>query len=129
MTLQEKLFALQAEIKPMVKDTQGYNYKYFDINQMLAMLKPLFAKYKVLVQQPLHHDNGDSMLMTIIYDLESNSTVESSIALPKSMKPQELGSAITYYRRYSLQSLLLMEAKDDDAKSANDSVKDNDSPF
>ncbi len=120
MTLQEKLFALQAEIKPMVKNTEGFKYKYFDINQMLAMLKPLFEKYKILVQQPLKFKDGENVLETIVVDLESaGDYVDSSIALPKSMKPQELGAAITYYRRYSLQSLLLMEAKDDDANSAS----------
>ena len=30
-------------------------------------------------------------------------------------QPQEKGSEITYYRRYGLQSLLLLEAEDDDA--------------
>ena len=33
----------------------------------------------------------------------------------QSTKPQERGSEITYYRRYGLQSLLGLEAEDDDA--------------
>ena len=37
--------------------------------------------------------------------------------------PQKLGSAVTYYRRYTLQSLLGLQAEDDDANSASQSVK------
>ena len=39
----------------------------------------------------------------------------SSIALPTIQDPQKLGSAITYFRRYTLQSLLSLQAIDDDA--------------
>jgi hypothetical protein len=37
--------------------------------------------------------------------------------------PQKLGSAVTYYRRYTLQSLLGLQAEDDDANSASQAVK------
>ena len=33
--------------------------------------------------------------------------------------PQKLGSAITYYRRYTLQGLLSIRTKDDDANTAS----------
>jgi hypothetical protein len=36
------------------------------------------------------------------------------MVLPNLQDPQKLGSAITYYRRYTLQSLLGLQAEDDD---------------
>jgi hypothetical protein len=33
------------------------------------------------------------------------------------MNPQQMGSAITYFRRYTLQSLLSLRAEDDDAQT------------
>ena len=33
--------------------------------------------------------------------------------------PQKMGSMITYYRRYTLQSLLGLQAEDDDANAAS----------
>jgi len=33
--------------------------------------------------------------------------------------PQKLGSEITYYRRYTLQSLLALQAEDDDGNKAS----------
>ena len=46
-------------------------------------------------------------------------SVESSIQLTQFNDPQKLGSAITYYRRYTLQSLLGLQAEDDDANKAS----------
>jgi len=109
-----KIAMIQKELEPMHKSKKGYNYKYFDINQMLEQLKPLLEKHKVLVTQPL----SEKGVETIIHDLESDSTMGCSIQLPETVKPQDIGSAITYYRRYSLQSFFLMEAEDDDAVKA-----------
>jgi hypothetical protein len=44
--------------------------------------------------------------------------VESETILPSMNDPQKQGSAITYFRRYALQSLLALEAEDDDANLA-----------
>jgi len=43
--------------------------------------------------------------------------------LPEIQDPQKVGSAVTYYRRYTLQSLLSLQAEDDDANSASATVK------
>jgi hypothetical protein len=37
--------------------------------------------------------------------------------------PQKLGSAVTYYRRYTLQSLLGLQAEDDDANAASEATR------
>jgi hypothetical protein len=39
--------------------------------------------------------------------------------LPEIADPQKMGSAVTYYRRYMLQSLLLLRAVDDDGNIAS----------
>jgi hypothetical protein len=65
--------------------------------------------------QPIQNGN----VSTIIIDCESSETIESSIALPALSDPQKLGSAITYFRRYTLQSLLSLQAEDDDANKAS----------
>jgi hypothetical protein len=43
--------------------------------------------------------------------------------LPDILDPQKIGSAITYYRRYTLLSLCSMQSEDDDSNSASDYVK------
>jgi hypothetical protein len=54
---------------------------------------------------------------TIILD-GTTTIAESWIDLPLNLQPQPLGSAITYFRRYTLSSLLALEIDDDDAQSA-----------
>lgn len=122
----EKLALVQEEVGTMQKDTKGYNYKYFDINQLLEKLQPILKKHNLAVFQPII----DNSVMTIIMDVSGyqnafGSEMKSSIKLPEGVKPQDMGSAITYYRRYSLVSLLAIQAEDDDgAKATKTGVKE-----
>ena len=54
---------------------------------------------------------------TTIIDFETGEKIETVISLPTNLTPQQLGSAITYFRRYTLASLLSLEIDDDDAQS------------
>ena len=88
-----------------------YKSKYFDINSLIEQVEPLLEKNGLLLLQPIINNEVKS----IIYHCESGDCVESSIQLTQFNDPQKLGSAITYYRRYTLQSLLGLQAEDDDA--------------
>jgi len=50
--------------------------------------------------------------------VKTGQSIISGIELPQNSDPQKLGSAITYYRRYTLVSLLGLQAEDDDGNSA-----------
>lgn len=112
-----KLLAVQKAIKPIVKDEVNPHFKnrYFDINSLLAEAKPILNENGLVLTQPL---NGDS-LTTIIYEVESGETIMSTVTLPQVTDPQKMGSAISYFRRYSLVSLLGLEGEDDDAELAS----------
>jgi len=119
MKLYAKLLAVQKEIKAIEKDSVNPHFKnrYFDINTLIAGLKPVITKNGIVVIQPIVETDHNT-LKTIVIDAESGETLESSIRLPDTEKAQELGSALTYYRRYALQSLFLLEAEDDDGEVA-----------
>jgi len=123
MNLIEKIAEVQKEIGKMSKNQKGYNYQYFDINQILEQLKPLLEKNKLAVTQPLTNLEGKPALMTCVYDLETDEKIETITPLIESTKPQDMGSCITYYRRYSLQALFALEAEDDDGKTASKPTK------
>jgi len=113
----EKLFKLQQEIGKISKTATNpfFKSKYFDINQLLEQLQPLLEKHNLLVLQPLVNVAMRPAIRTIIYDISKKETlIASEITLPDLPDPQKMGSAITYYRRYSLQSLLGLQAEDDD---------------
>lgn len=124
-----KIAEIQKEIGKMQKDTKGYNYQYFDINQLLEKLKPLLEKNNLVLIQPIEFGE----VRSIIKDIENDVEISSALKLPEGVKPQDMGSAITYYRRYTLVSLLAIEAEDDDgAKATKKEVKkiiNNEDPF
>jgi len=111
----DKIQNIQKKIGKLTKDTKGFNYKYFDINQLLEKLQPLLEEEGLVITQPII----DGSVVTIISEKDDSHQIKSSIKLPEDVEPQKLGSAITYYRRYTLVSLLALEAEDDDGKSAS----------
>jgi hypothetical protein len=96
-----------------------FKSKYFDINSLIQQVDPLLEKYGLLLLQPIENGN----VISKIYHVETAESVSSSIILPNLTDPQKLGSAITYYRRYTLQSLLGLQAEDDDANKASQPSK------
>ncbi len=114
-----KLFKLQNELGAISKDASNpfYKSKYFDINSLIGQLKPLLQEHNLLLIQPI----TDNQVRSIIFDLDGGS-VESSMPLPDNLDAQKLGSAITYFRRYTLQSLLALQAVDDDGNLASKAI-------
>jgi hypothetical protein len=116
----DKIQKIQSEIGVLVKTETNpfFKSKYMDINGLLEQLVPLLTKHKLTVVQPLTISEGRNALSTIVFDseaVENKVVVASSILLPEISDPQKMGSAITYFRRYALQSLFLLRAEDDDA--------------
>jgi len=114
----QKLADAKAEIGAISKDSTNpfYKSKYFDINNLLAHVEPILLKHGLLCLQPII--NG--VVITQIFDIEieHGCCIESSIPLTDENDPQKLGSQISYFRRYTLSSLLAIQAEDDDANSA-----------
>ena len=124
--INEKLFELQQEIGTISKDTRNpfYKSKYFDINSLIKQLQPLLKKHRLLLLQPIEEDMVYSKLICV----DGSGGVISALKLPQINDPQKLGSAITYYRRYTLGSLLGLQAVDDDANIASGITLNNKKP-
>jgi hypothetical protein len=112
----QKLSDAKAEIGAISKDSTNpfFKSKYFDINNLLAHVEPILHKHGLLCLQPII----DRKVVTQIIDIDNSDTIESEIALTDEKDPQRYGSQISYFRRYSLSSLLAIQAEDDDANSA-----------
>ena len=120
----DKLLVFQKKVGAIKKDSVNpyYKSKYADINSLLDVVKPLLNEVGLLAVQPLEIREGKNALITKIFDGDKV-ILESAIIIPDNIDPQKIGSAITYYRRYSLQALLLLEAEDDDAESSKPEAK------
>ena len=119
--INQKLFNLQQEIGTISKDASNpfYKSKYFDINSLINQLNPLFKKHRLLLLQPIEEDCVYSKLICI----DGTGGVISALKLPEINDPQKLGSAITYFRRYTLASLLGLQAVDDDGNAASGKIQ------
>lgn len=112
-----KIFRIQNELEAIIKDAKNPYFKsnYADINAMLEQLQPLLNRYKVAIEQPMK----DGKVYTILTCVDTGDSKSSSLELQPISDPQKLGSVITYYRRYTLQGLLGIRTKDDDANIAS----------
>jgi hypothetical protein len=114
----------QASLTDPVKDTQGYGYKYATLDQILQIVRPVLSANGLAVMQHLEGgENGHVSVKTVILH-ESGQTMESTMSMPISAKKglsaeQNVGAAVSYARRYALQSCLgLMAEEDTDAADA-----------
>jgi len=125
-SINEKLFNLQQEIGTISKDAKNpfYKSKYFDINSLIKQLQPLLKKNRLLLLQPIEED----MVMSKLICVDGSGGVVSGLKLPEINDPQKLGSCITYYRRYTLASLLGLQSVDDDANIASSKTPTEEKP-
>ena len=120
-TIWFKLWKAKQEIEAVKKNAKNPHFKnnYADINALIEAVEPVLLKYNLLLMQPI--ENG--CVVTRILDCESGDSVESTMRLPEIQDPQRVGSAVTYYRRYTLQSLMTLQAEDTDAQDVSDYIK------
>lgn len=125
--MESKLLQFQKKVEAIKKDSKNPFFKsnYFDINSLLAEIKPLLNELELVLTQPLDIIDGvRNAISTVITDNETGKVLASSVVLlPDIQDPQKLGSAITYLRRYSLQTLLALQSEDDDGNTASDKTK------
>lgn len=120
-----KLLEAQKKIGAIKKDSDNpfFHSKYFDINSLLSVIKPVLNEAGLVITQALDVRDGKMVLVTKITDVEDSTDISAVMLLPENLDAQKMGGAITYFRRYALQSLLALEAEDDDGNSASKPVK------
>ena len=124
MCIYKKIFKAKQEIGKLSKDSKNPFFKssYLSLNGLIEAVEEVLKNNDLLLLQPI--DNGKVKTIIIDFDQkEDSNSVSSEIELPSIQDPQKLGSAITYYRRYTLQSLLGLQAEDDDANLASKKPK------
>lgn len=114
-----KLLDFQKKVGAIAKEEVNpfFNSKYFDINGLIETIKPILNECELTLTQPIQALDGKNILNTFLKHGE-RIIESSSITLPENLDPQKMGSAITYFRRYAIQSMLLLQAEDDDANKA-----------
>lgn len=116
MKIYTKLFNLQWRLK-VWKDGKNPHFKssYVTLDNLLSVLLPMLEEEKLVAVHYLE----DNHLITEIKDIESWESIKSSFHITQE-DPQKIGSAITYWKRYSLGAIFnIITDIDDDGNSAS----------
>jgi hypothetical protein len=101
------------------KSNPFFKSKYADLSSVFLAVKDAFSENGLSVTQLMEvRDDGRMILKTILLHA-SGQNLESCMCLPDIQDPQKIGSAITYFRRYSLMSIAGIPADDDDGNTAS----------
>lgn len=111
-----RLHQAKQSIGKVHKNATNPHFKknYADINSIVDAVEPILLQHDILLLQPIR----DNVVATQLICIWSKETIESFMTLPIIVDPQKVLSAITYYRRATLQSLLSLQAVDDDGNIA-----------
>jgi hypothetical protein len=113
-----KLHSAKQHIGKVSKNATNPHFKknYADINALLETVEPILLSYDLILLQPV---KGNTVF-TIIVDIETGESTESFMDIPLNITdPQKTLACITYFRRGTLQSLLSLQAIDDDGNEAS----------
>ena len=125
----DKLFAafaaFQGELDNASKGKSGHGYKYADLAECINSAKPFLVKNGLAVTQLMGStEEGKPTLTTMLthssgqYLSDTLVMVEAKLQGGGGKNPvQELGSAITYQRRYAYTAIVGLAQEDDDAAS------------
>lgn len=120
------LSKVQGQLKGALKDSVNPHFKskYADLGSIWEACREPLSENGLAVVQTLSYENDRQMLVTTLGHI-SGQWMRSVMALP-TVKPgaQEVGSCITYCRRYSLAAIIGVCQEDDDGERAESSYRE-----
>lgn len=122
--LDAALAKAQAEIENPTKDATNPHFrsKYATLDAGLNIVRACLSKHGISVTQPTRVEDGILMLETRLA-CQGQWIASEYPVCPFPIKQQEMGSALTYSRRYSLFSLVgIAGEEDDDGNAATSST-------
>ena len=116
------LIKAQAEMSKPVKgsDNPFFKSKYADLSTILEACQPALNAHNIAILQPVSTKEGRDVVETLLIH-SSGEFIGSEVEIKASKvnDSQAFGSAVSYARRYALQSLLGLAAIDDDGNKAS----------
>jgi len=111
----------QREIGGAVKGSTNPFFKssYADLGAVMEACKDALNGAEIAILQPIGSDELGVYVETVLLHSSGEFISAKMRIAPKSeTNPQDQGSAISYARRYSLQSMVFIPATDDDGEKA-----------
>ncbi len=114
------LVAIQQERPEILKNRDGHNYKYADLDQTLDAIMPVISKHGVsFIAKPKVDEHGKPVLYYKATHAASGEFEDGEMPLLLGKADmQAYGSSLTYARRYAVQAVFNLAAEDDDGRKA-----------
>ncbi len=120
--LYEAMSKAQAEIKGALKTAKSHKHMYATLEDVWDACREPLTKNGLCVIQPMRVLENGRMIIDTIIGHSSGEEKMSSAYIPLTQEeatPQAVGSAITYFRRYMLMSVVgICPTNDDDGEKA-----------
>ena len=110
-----------AEIEAATKSATNPHFKskYADLTSVIAAIKPPLIKHGLFFTQRCQPSDGGVMVQTMLYHRNGDSMSLGELFVPANKQDaQGFGSALTYARRYALQTAFGVPTEDDDGNAA-----------
>lgn len=129
-TLAAALAAFQAELPTVAKGNEAkvptknggeYKYQYADLTDVTAAAMPVLSKHGLsFTSKPTMTENGFVLAYRLLHESGQEDAGEYPLPDPAHTQAQQMGSAITYARRYCLCAAtgIAPGGDDDDAQQA-----------
>lgn len=114
--LNAALFKFQGMVDQLPKDGENPHFKrkYPTLTGLMETIKEPLMECGLLVRSRI--DTGK--VVTDIVHTESGESISSEMEIQTAGTPQQVGSCITYFRRYALVAMLNLTTEDDDDGNA-----------
>lgn len=120
-TLWRALCAAQADFTAPKRDKAGARSKYAPLDSVMDAVRPVLNRHGLVLSQPTHVEGETLYVETRITHAGSGDSVSGVYPAGLiTLQHQQLGSGVTYAKRYGLLSLLGVapEDEDDDGEKA-----------
>ena len=127
------LSRFQGAVENATKNSNGvYNNKFADLAEVWNTIRKPLSDNNLSITQPVLNplDISDKRVgvTTILLHSSGQYLSETFYANPTKNGPQELGSLISYLRRYCITAILGIAQQDDDGQAAEDGYKKSKKP-
>ena len=108
----------QGEFPPIPKNQTAnagtYSYDYADLASILGLVRPVLSKHGLALIQRLENPSGGGPSIRTELRHADGGVIAASFPLGEWKTPQQLGSMVTYIRRYATVSMLGIATEEDD---------------
>tara|TARA_R110000796_G_scaffold139823_3_gene255954 strand:+ start:1417 stop:1965 length:549 start_codon:yes stop_codon:yes gene_type:complete len=106
--LQIKIWKVSQQLPVFKNEKKGFKFKYTELDTITKALHPILKSTEIGYTHTTNFKDGLNTLTTTVFDLFSGESISSTLVIPEGVKLagmndyQSLGSALTYFRRYTL---------------------------